>query len=52
MSHRDTVEGSRRISSVRETDTCSIAAVADDARRLYGVQFHPEVVHTQEAGRS
>ena len=22
------------------------AAVADDSRRLYGVQFHPEVVHT------
>ncbi len=23
-----------------------IAAVGDDARRIYGVQFHPEVVHT------
>ena len=22
------------------------AAIADDSRRLYGVQFHPEVVHT------
>jgi GMP synthase (glutamine-hydrolysing) len=25
-----------------------IAAVADPGRRLYGVQFHPEVVHTPE----
>ena len=47
MSHRDTVtglpEGFRRIAS---TDTCPFAAIADDARKLYGVQFHPEVVHT------
>ena len=24
------------------------AAIADDSRRLYGVQFHPEVVHTPD----
>jgi GMP synthase (glutamine-hydrolysing) len=24
----------------------ALAAIADDARRIYGVQFHPEVVHT------
>ncbi len=49
MSHRDTVEqvpGGFRV--LGRTDTCSIAAVADDARRLYGVQFHPEVVHTHK----
>jgi GMP synthase (glutamine-hydrolysing) len=47
MSHRDTVEEPPvgfRVLGI--TDTCSVAAIADDARRLYGVQFHPEVVHT------
>lgn len=47
MSHRDTViaapEGFERIAS---TDTCPYAAIANDERRIYGVQFHPEVVHT------
>ena len=28
------------------TDNCSIAAMSDSARGLYGVQFHPEVKHT------
>jgi GMP synthase (glutamine-hydrolysing) len=47
MSHRDVVatlpEG---FSAVGRTDTCAAAAVAAPARKLYGVQFHPEVVHT------
>ena len=28
------------------TENCPYAAIADPARKLYGVQFHPEVVHT------
>ena len=28
------------------TEGAPFAAIADDARRFYGVQFHPEVVHT------
>ncbi|MCX7713445.1 MAG: glutamine-hydrolyzing GMP synthase [Chthoniobacterales bacterium] len=28
------------------TENCEYAAVADEARRFYGLQFHPEVVHT------
>jgi GMP synthase (glutamine-hydrolysing) len=28
------------------TQKCPCAAMCDDARRLYGVQFHPEVTHT------
>ena len=47
MSHRDSVgtlpEG---FSVVGRTSTCAVAAIAAPARKLYGVQFHPEVVHT------
>lgn len=30
------------------TDTCSIAAIGEDTRKIYGVQYHPEVVHTPQ----
>jgi GMP synthase (glutamine-hydrolysing) len=47
MSHRDSVtappEGSRVVASSSSTP---IAAFEHPERRLYGVQFHPEVVHT------
>ena len=47
MSHRDSVtappEGAVVTASSPSTP---IAAFEDRARRLYGVQFHPEVVHT------
>ncbi len=50
MSHGDSVEqvppGFRPLA---HTARCEIAAIGDDAHRMYGVQFHPEVVHT-EAG--
>ena len=35
-------------SAKASTDTCRNAAMADEARRLYGLQFHPEVTHTQQ----
>src|SRR5690606_19639463 len=49
MSHGDKVTalppGFRLIGS---SDACAIAAMADDARGFYGVQFHPEVTHTPQ----
>ncbi|MGP1682884.1 MAG: glutamine-hydrolyzing GMP synthase, partial [Giesbergeria sp.] len=49
MSHGDKVTelppGFRLMAS---TDSCPIAGMADEARRFYAVQFHPEVTHTQQ----
>jgi GMP synthase (glutamine-hydrolysing) len=49
MSHRDTVveppTGARVVAASPSTP---VAAFEDDRRRLYGVQFHPEVVHTPD----
>ena len=33
------------------TARCSVAAMSDEKRKIFGVQFHPEVVHTQEGKR-
>lgn len=33
---------------IAHTENCPVAAMADDARGLYGVQFHPEVTHSAE----
>jgi GMP synthase (glutamine-hydrolysing) len=34
--------------AIASTPSCEKAAVADEKRKLYGVQFHPEVVHTPQ----
>ncbi len=47
MSHRDTViEPPPGFSVLGSTETCSIAAIAAPAKKLFAVQFHPEVAHT------
>ena len=47
MSHGDQVkvmpEG---FHAMAKTPTCPVAAMGHDGRRIYGLQFHPEVVHT------
>lgn len=49
MSHGDSVltapPGFRILGSTENTPT---AAIGDDDRKLYGVQFHPEVVHSHQ----
>jgi GMP synthase (glutamine-hydrolysing) len=47
MSHGDkVVELPQGFRVVAISDGSPFAAIADDRRRIYGVQFHPEVVHT------
>ena len=33
------------------TPSCPIAAMSDESKHFYGVQFHPEVTHTHQGGR-
>jgi GMP synthase (glutamine-hydrolysing) len=51
MSHGDkVVELPPGFRVVATSEASPFAAIADDTRRIYGVQFHPEVVHTPEGG--
>jgi GMP synthase (glutamine-hydrolysing) len=48
MSHGDKVtELPHGFKLMASTDSCPIAGMADEDRRFYGVQFHPEVTHTK-----
>ncbi|MBO4919842.1 MAG: glutamine-hydrolyzing GMP synthase [Erysipelotrichaceae bacterium] len=48
MSHSDQVsELPSGFVSIAETASCPYAAICDETRKLYGVQFHPEVTHTE-----
>jgi GMP synthase (glutamine-hydrolysing) len=48
MSHGDSVvKLTDGFSVLASTARCNVAAIGDDVRRIYGTQFHPEVVHTQ-----
>ena len=49
MSHADAVtEMPAGFSLMASTGSCPIAGMADETRRFYAVQFHPEVTHTQQ----
>ena len=52
MNHRDTVAAAPpRFRVTASTETSGIAAMSDPSRRIFGVQFHPEVVHTLSGRR-
>ena len=47
MSHTDYVaEAPAGFKIIAHTDVCPVAAIANEEKKLYGVQFHPEVEHT------
>jgi len=52
MSHGDTVVAPPQgFETIASTARCAVAAIGDAARKIYGVQFHPEVVHTEIGAR-
>ena len=47
MSHQDEViEAPTGFTILAESENGTLAAIADHKRKIYGVQFHPEVFHT------
>jgi GMP synthase (glutamine-hydrolysing) len=52
MSHGDRVVSlPAGFQVIATSEGAPFAAIADEARRFYGVQFHPEVVHTPDGAR-
>jgi GMP synthase (glutamine-hydrolysing) len=52
MSHGDRVaQLPPGFKTIATTDGCPIAGMADEERRFYGLQFHPEVTHTRQGMR-
>ncbi len=48
MSHTDYIEAlPDGFTAAAHTGKCPVAAMQDTARNIYGVQFHPEVLHTE-----
>ncbi len=52
MSHNDGItEAPQGFAPSADSAHCPIAAMEDRQRKLYAVQFHPEVAHTEHGGR-
>lgn len=48
MSHTDFIsEAPKGFKIIAHTDKCPCAGMSNEAKGLYGVQFHPEVTHTE-----
>ncbi|MFH1751048.1 MAG: glutamine-hydrolyzing GMP synthase [Candidatus Micrarchaeota archaeon] len=52
MSHGDAVTAlPKGFEVIGSTEKCPVAAFEDRARKLYGLQFHPEVAHTTNGSK-
>lgn len=52
MSHGDRVEEiPPNFKLMASTESAPVAGMADEERHFYGIQFHPEVTHTQQGER-
>jgi len=52
MSHGDQVSVlPDKFKTIASTDNCPITGMADEQRKFYGLQFHPEVSHTRQGMR-
>ena len=52
MSHTDYIEQfAEGFTISAQSESCPVAAFEKSSQNLYGVQFHPEVVHSQEGTR-
>jgi GMP synthase (glutamine-hydrolysing) len=52
MSHGDhVIEMPKGFKLMASTDNAPIAGIADEDRKFYGLQFHPEVTHTKQGQR-
>jgi GMP synthase (glutamine-hydrolysing) len=52
MSHGDRVEAMPKgFKLIGSTDNAPIAAMANEDKQFYGIQFHPEVTHTKQGKR-
>ena len=52
MSHGDKVDNiPSGFQSIAQTPSCAHAAIANESKQFYGVQFHPEVTHTKQGLR-
>ncbi len=52
MSHGDRVEAlPEGFVLIASSDGAPIAGIANEEKRFYGLQFHPEVTHTKQGGR-
>ncbi len=52
MSHGDKVSAiPAGFTTIAQTPSCAYAAMANEEKQFYGVQFHPEVTHTKQGMR-